>query len=158
MLKTTFAASTLLAATALAPANANPPALSQEIQTLPQEMQKLVITDLGEDFAQCWAYYDFMTAIIDRDRPDVDTNDSKKTGEFARDAALALVGKDVALANFKIALDSFASDTAGDTHRLSIVIANHAYHCKDLIDHPEHEMARQVEAEKAGAAAAAAKK
>lgn len=154
MLKTTITAAAIALGVVQPAAAQTAPSLSQ----LNPEVSKAVITDLGEEFAQCSAYYNFFAQITTRDWPNVDVSTSEKAGDFARQIAVGLVGVDVTMANYKLTLESIISDTGGDSTKLSIVIAKHAYPCKDLIEHPEHKLAHWIEVEKAGATSASTAK
>lgn len=137
------------------------PAAAQNLpKVINPEVGKAVMADLGGEFAECAAFYSLGAGLGKRDWPDrVQENaNMEAVSREALTMALALTGKDVALANFKIALDTMGRDTGGDTHKMPIVIAKFGPRCKDLMEHPEIRMTYWVEVENAGFVSAQKKK
>jgi hypothetical protein len=128
------------------------PAVAQV--ALPQaansEVGKAVVADLAGELAQCWAFYDLGVTLAKRDWPDVDQSAGDKAAQSASQMAMALSSPDIALANFKIAVDDMTHTLAGDVHRLPIVVAKYGSKCKDLMEHPELRAKYWIDIENAG--------
>ena len=99
-------------------------------------------SNVGLEFAECGNYYVLVREGADRSLPsgperDKAMADQQRLAEFAFQMAAELANQEIALARIKFSMESMRRKMHNSFEYLSVVAAEYAFPCKDLMEAPD---------------------